>query len=59
MESISGSFVQEIVAHEWKMGLLQFKVKWKDDSTSWELLRDTKEDYHKITAQYIVVNLVS
>ena len=55
-EGIGGSVVQEIVAHDWKLGQLYFKVRWSSGDTSWEHI---KEDYPIMTAQYIVGNKVS
>ena len=59
MDGIGGSFVKDIVGHDWKLGLLTFKVEWSDNSTSWESLKEMKEDYPRITDQYIVGNKVS
>ena len=59
MDGIGGSFVKDIVGHDWKLGLLTFKVEWSDNSTSWESLKEMKEDYPRITDQYIVRNKVS
>ena len=56
---IGGSTVVCILAHEWRFGQLHFKVEWSDKSTSWESLRDLKEDHPRLTAKYIVDNKVS
>ena len=59
-EGVGGSNVVEIVSHDWKLGHLQFKVRWSsDDTTSWEHIKDMREDYPKMTARYIVSNKVS
>ena len=58
-EGIGGSVVQEIVAHQWKLGQLHFKVLWSGVNTSIESLKDMREDYPRMTAQYIVGNKVS
>ena len=55
-----GSRVTEIIAHEWRLGHPTFKVKWSGgDDTTWETLADMRQDYPKMTAQYIVDNKVS
>ena len=57
---IGGSRIQEIVGHEWRLGHPVFKVKWSGgNDTSWETLSDMRQDYPRITAQYIVANKVS
>jgi hypothetical protein len=58
-EGIGGSIVKEIVGHDWRIGALHLQVKWSDNSTQWIHLRDMREDYPRMTAQYIVVNKVS
>ena len=58
-EGIGGSSVQEIVAHDWKLGQAHFKVQWSSGDTSWEHIKDMREDYPRMTAQYIVGNKVS
>ncbi len=59
-EGISGSCVTEIVGHDWKLGQVHLKAKWNSGQTTWEHLKDMREDYYpKMTAQYIVCNMVS
>ena len=58
-EGIGGSTVMEIVAHEWKLGHVHFKVQWSTNQTTWEHIKDMREDYPKMTARYIVENKVS
>ena len=58
-EGIGGSFVQEIVGHEYKIGHLHLKVIWSGGYTSLEHLQDMREDYPRMIAQYIVRNEVS
>ena len=57
--SIGGSTVVRVIAHEWRQGHLTFKVVWSDDETTWEPLRDMKEDHPWLVAKYIVDNNVS
>jgi len=57
--SIDGSLVEEIIGHQWKIGQLHFKVRWSDGTTTIEPLKDMREDYSRISAQYIVANNVS
>ena len=59
MEGIGGSCVQEIVGHDWRLGQAHFKVQWSSGNTSWEHLKDMREDYPRMTAQYVVANKVS
>ena len=56
---LGGSKVMKIVQHDWKFGHLHLKVLWSSGQTSWEQLKDMREDYPKITARYIVQNKVS
>ena len=58
-EGIGGSNVQEIIGHDWRNGQVHFKVDWSSGDTSWEHLKDMREDYPKMTARYIVRNKVS
>jgi len=58
-EGIGGSNVVEIVSHDWKLGHLQFKVRWSSNETTWEHIKDMREDYPKMIARYIVSNKVS
>ena len=58
-EGIGGSSVQEIIAYDWRNGQAHFKVQWSSGDTTWEHLKDMREDYPKMTAQYIVRNEVS
>jgi hypothetical protein len=52
----SGSRAMQIRDHRWKAGLLEFKVWWDAEESSWETLADMKEDHPKMTATYIVDN---
>ena len=56
MEGIGGSLVKEILGHDFKHGVLRFKIQWNNGDTSWESLRDMKQDYPRLTAQYLVGN---
>ena len=56
---IGGSIFNEIILHEWKLGQSHFQVRWSDGSTTIESLKGMREDYPRITAQYIVKNNVS
>ena len=56
---LGGSKVIKIVQHDWKFGHLHLKVLWSSGQTSWEQLKDMREDHPKITARYIVQNKVS
>ena len=57
---IGGSRVLQIIQHEWRLGHPVFKVRWSGgDETSWETLADMRQDYPKLTAEYIVSNKVS
>ena len=58
-EGIGGSCVKEIVAQNWRIGVAHFKVEWDSGDTTWEHLRYMREDYPRMTAQYIVGNKVS
>ena len=58
-KGIGGSNLQEIIGHDWRNGQVHFKVDWSSGDTSWEHLKDMREDYPKMTARYIVRNKVS
>ena len=58
-EGIGGSWVTEIIAHDWRLGQAHFKAQWNGGQTTWEHLKEMREDYPKMTAQYIVNNKVS
>lgn len=58
-EGIGGSHIDEILEHDWQEGHPHFKVHWSDNSTTWEHLKDMREDYPRMTAQYIVRKKVS
>lgn len=55
---IGGSRAVRIMAHEWRNAVLHFKIVWSDESTTWESILDMKEDYPRVTAQYIIDNNV-
>ena len=57
--SFGGSGVLGILAHDWRMGQLTLKVQWSSGDTTWETFRNLKEDYPRITAQYIVQHNVT
>ena len=59
MEGIGVSCVQEIVGYDWRLGQAHFKVQWSSGDTSWEYLKEMREDYPRMTAQYVVANKVS
>ena len=40
--------------HQWREGVLHFRVKWATDSTSWHPFYMVREDYPWDTAQYIM-----
>ena len=48
----------EIVGHKWKDGELRLKVRWPTEETTYERVRDSKLDYPRLTAKYIVKNEV-
>jgi hypothetical protein len=52
--SIGGAHVKAIIGHNWIAGRLKTKVKWNTKQTSWEELKDMKEDYPQMTARYLV-----
>ena len=57
--AIGDSKVVRVLTHEWKLGQLHFKIEWSDESTSWESLKDMKEDNPRMVAKYVVDNNVS
>ena len=57
-EVIGGSNAMEIVGHNWKLGQVHFKVKLISGYASWGHLKDTSEDYPRMSAQCITRNNV-
>jgi hypothetical protein len=53
-EAIGGVHVKVITGHNWIEGRLKMKVEWSTEQTSWEELKDMKEDYPQMTARYLV-----
>ena len=51
--------MEEIVGHDWRNGQVHFRCRWSGGDVTWESLRDMKEDYPRLTAQYMVENKVS
>ena len=45
-----------IIEHDWKLEKLQFKVDWNSVDTTWESLKQMREEYLRIADQYIVGN---
>ena len=56
---ISGSCVEGIVVHDWKLRQAHFKIEWSSSDTTWGYLKDMREDYPRLTAQYILGNKIS
>jgi hypothetical protein len=56
---IGGAHVTRIIGHNWFEGLLKLKVEWDSEQRTWEDLRDLKEDFPRITANYILQENVS
>ena len=48
-----------IIKHDWKLGLLYFRVDWKSSDITWESMKEMQEEYPRMTDQYIVGNKVS
>ena len=51
--------MEEIVGHDWRNGQVHFRCRWSGGDVTWESLRDMKEDYPRLTAQYMVENKIS
>jgi hypothetical protein len=56
---IGGARVTRIIGHNWFEGRLKFKVEWESEQTTWENLRDLKEDHPRMVASYILKENVS
>jgi hypothetical protein len=56
---IGGAYVTSIVGHNWIEGHLKLKVEWTTEQTTWEELKDLKEDQPRLTANYIVEHNVT
>ena len=47
-EGIGGSSVQEIIRHDWRLGVVHFKVSWSGGNTNTcEHLKDMRKDCWK------------
>jgi hypothetical protein len=51
---VGGAHVTSILGHNWIEGRLKLKVQWDTEQTTWEEVRDCKEDNPIMTAEYIV-----
>jgi hypothetical protein len=56
---VGGARIDSILQHESFRGELKLKVWWNTEEATWEVFRDMKEDYPKLTATYIVDNNVA
>ena len=43
-----------IIDDRWKEGTLTLKVQWENEDTTWETLRDLKEDHPRLVASYLI-----
>ena len=53
---VGGAILTNIIDDRWKEGTLTLKVQWDNEDTSWETLRDLKEDHPRLVASYLIVH---
>ena len=51
--------MKEILSHGWYEGRPRLKVLWDTEQTTWEELKDMKDDYPKLTTHFILENNVT
>ena len=45
-----------IINDRWKESTLTLKVQWDNEDTTWETLRDLKEDHPRLVASYLIAH---
>ena len=55
---IGGSIIKDIINHKWGLGRLILKIQWSSEDTSWEGIRDMRQDNPRMTMRYILDNKV-
>ena len=45
-----------IIDNRWKEGTLTLKFQWDNEDTTWETLRDLKEDHPRLVASYLIAH---
>ena len=53
---VGGAMLTNITDDRWKEGTLTLKVQWDNKDTTWETLRDLKEDHPRLLASYLIAH---
>ena len=53
---IWGATLTHITGHKWEEGRMVFEAAWTTGETSWEDLKDLKEDQTRMTTIYIITH---
>ena len=53
---VGGDILTNIIDDRWKEGTLTLKVQWYNKDTTWETLRDLKEDHPRLVASYLIAH---
>ena len=51
---VSGAMLTNIIDYKWKEDTLTLKVQWDNKDTTWETLRDLKEDHPRLVVSYLI-----
>ena len=51
-----GTMLTNLINDRWKEGTLTLKVQWDNEDTTWETLRDLKEDHPQLVASYLIAH---
>ena len=51
-----GTMLTNIINDRRKEGTLTLKVQWDNEDTTWETLRDHKEDHPQLVASYLIAH---
>ena len=53
---VGGAILTNIINDRLKEGTLTLKVQWDNEDTTWETLRDLKEDQPRLVASYLIAH---
>ena len=53
---VGGAMLTNIIDDKWKEGTLTLKFQWDNEDTTWETLRDLKEDHPRMVALYLIAH---
>ena len=53
---VGRNVLTNIIDNKWKEGTLTLKVQWDNEYTTWDTLRDPKEDHPRLVASYLIAH---